>query len=181
MDGHNGKMHASLPPVEERLHYFPRVNASHESLFVPPLPEPREGLLGRCETAVQHFNKRYQYAPRTAFVIITHAASCVAIAKAASHLPLTEIAPAAPCGIFQLTRTSQTDTWQMDAHDAKDSMNGYVDHVTDLSLETTRPWNHFGPKGTDQYYTGPPTSKFAPLPTREDSDELIIAQEKNAN
>jgi len=178
MDGHNGKMHASLPEMTERFHYFPRVNSSHESLFVPPLPEPREGLLGRCEKAVTHFNQRYKYKPSTVFVVVTHAASCVAIAKAASAMALNEITPAAPCGIFELTRTHQTDVWTMDAHDAPNSMNGYVKHVSDLSLKTTRPWNHFGPKGTDQYYTGPPTSHFAPLPTREDSDKICKEKRK---
>lgn len=173
MDGHNGKMHASLPEVDERFHYFPRVNPKHKSLFVPPLPEAREGLLDRCTSAMKEFNKKYRYSPRTAFIIVTHAASCVAVAKAASNLTLQDITPAAPCGIFQLTRTSQTDQWSMDPHDAPNSMNGYVDHVSDLSLKTTRPWNHFGPKGTPAYYTGPPSSKFAPLPTREDSDELV--------
>ena len=165
-------MHESLPEVAERFHYFPRFDASHESLFVPPLPEPREGLRGRCEKAMQHFHKKYLYKPNTAIFIVTHAASCIALARAASNLTLAEGTPASPCCIFQMTRTSQTDVWEMDAHDKPNSMNGYTDHLSDMGLKTTRPWNHFGPKGTDQYYTGPPNSRFAPLPTREDSTEL---------
>jgi broad specificity phosphatase PhoE len=126
MDGHGGKMHKSLPPIEERAHYYPRLDASHESLFVPALPEPREGLRDRCEKAMQYFNKKYLYSPGTAFVIITHAASCVALAKSASNMTLQEITPAAPCSIFQLTRTSQTDVWEMDPHDKPAGRNGYT-------------------------------------------------------
>jgi hypothetical protein len=39
-DGHGGTWHASLPELEERQHYFPRLDMSYESMFVPPLPEP---------------------------------------------------------------------------------------------------------------------------------------------
>lgn len=38
MDGHDGKLHKDLPPIEERQNYFPRVDLSYESLFVPAIP-----------------------------------------------------------------------------------------------------------------------------------------------
>jgi hypothetical protein len=38
MDGHNGRLHKDLPTMEERKHYFPRLDESYASLFVPALP-----------------------------------------------------------------------------------------------------------------------------------------------
>lgn len=38
IDGHDGKMHESLPTLQERKCYFPRLNEGYESLFVPELP-----------------------------------------------------------------------------------------------------------------------------------------------
>ena len=37
-DGHNGDWHKDLPPLEERKNYFPRLDISHESFFIPSLP-----------------------------------------------------------------------------------------------------------------------------------------------
>ena len=167
MDGHDGVMHASLPPVQEREHYFPRVNASHESLFVPPLPEPREGLLPRCDKAIQLFNQRYPHRPKTAFIIVTHAAACIGLVRAASQSTLADITPAAPCGIYVLTRNTSTATaWTLDPHDAPQSKNGFTQHISDLG-KATKIWNHFGDKAVNIGYTGPPTSRFAPSNYKE--------------
>jgi hypothetical protein len=38
MDGHDGQLHKDLPDLEERKCYFPRLDESHKSLFVPELP-----------------------------------------------------------------------------------------------------------------------------------------------
>lgn len=38
MDGHDGELHKDLPDMEERKLYFPRLDESYESLFVPELP-----------------------------------------------------------------------------------------------------------------------------------------------
>lgn len=171
MDGHDGRMHASLPPIEERVHYFPRLNIKHESLFVPPLPEARDALLGRCEKAMKLFHWRYPYSPRTAFVIVTHAAACIGIAKAAAGLTVQDITPAAPCGIYQLTRRSQTEVWHLDPHDAEGTRNGFIDHLSDLGT-STKIWNHFGDKRINFGYTGPINSRFAPEPTIETNEEL---------
>ena len=167
MDGHNGTMHASLPPIEERYHYFPRVDVQHESLFVPPLPEPRDGLLPRCDKALIAFNQRYKYAPKTAFVVVSHAAACIGLARAAANLTLEEITPAAPCGIFHLTRTTDDPSWQLDAHDKEGSMNGSVQHISDLGT-STKIWNHFYDKSVNIGYSGPPNSPYAPhnLPSK---------------
>ena len=179
MDGHNGTMHASLPSIEERYHYFPRVDVTHQSLFVPPLPEPRDGLLPRCDKAIIEFHKRYKYAPKTAFVIVTHAAACIGLARAAANIRLEDVTPAAPCGIYHLTRrqsssssscgdpSSSSSSWQMDAHDKENSMNGYVKHLSDLGT-STKIWNHFYDKSINIGYSGPPNSPYAPhnLPSR---------------
>lgn len=37
-DGHGGEWHKDLPSMEERKHYFPRVDVDHESFFMPTLP-----------------------------------------------------------------------------------------------------------------------------------------------
>jgi broad specificity phosphatase PhoE len=38
LDGHDGQLHKDLPDMEERGCYFPRVDHTHKSLFVPELP-----------------------------------------------------------------------------------------------------------------------------------------------
>lgn len=37
-DGHGGKWHADLPPLQERKHYFPRLDINYESFFIPTMP-----------------------------------------------------------------------------------------------------------------------------------------------
>ena len=37
-DGHGGEWHRDLPSLEERRHYFPRLNFSYIPSFVPELP-----------------------------------------------------------------------------------------------------------------------------------------------
>ena len=161
-DGHGGAWHQSLPSLAERKHYFPRLDVSHASLFHPTLPEPRSQFLGRCQRTIQELQKRYPYRPRSALVLVTHAAACIGLSQVASGLLLHELTPAAPCSIYQLTRRSNdTSHWEMDVHDAPGSMNGHTNHLT-MPLGKTVPWNNFGDKSVHRGYTGPPTSRFAP-------------------
>lgn len=37
-DGHQGEWHKDLPPLEERKHYFPRLDMEYEGFFTPELP-----------------------------------------------------------------------------------------------------------------------------------------------
>jgi broad specificity phosphatase PhoE len=37
-DGHQGEWHSDLPPLEERKHYFPRLDMEYEGFFTPELP-----------------------------------------------------------------------------------------------------------------------------------------------
>lgn len=37
-DGHEGEWHKDLPSLEERKHYFPRLDLDYEPFFVPELP-----------------------------------------------------------------------------------------------------------------------------------------------
>jgi len=37
-DSHGVGMHEYLPPLDERVHYFPRLDKDYESMFVPKLP-----------------------------------------------------------------------------------------------------------------------------------------------
>lgn len=154
LDGHDGKLHACLPPIEERQIYFPRVNVGHESLFTPSLPERRSEFLARCDRAVAALNSRFHFRPRTAIVIVSHAAACVGLARAAANATLQDLNPAGPCGIYRLTRTSQTPVWDLD-HYSSNGMNAYSKHLSDVG-NTTVPWNHFGDKEVNKGYTGPP-------------------------
>ena len=160
-DGHDGKLHESLPDLKERGHYFPRVDIEYESLFVPKLPEPRSEFHSRCQRAVQAISRRHRFRPGTALIVISHAAGCIGMSAAASNQSLADITPAAPCSIYRMTRTCDTPVWSMDTHDAVNSMNGHTAHVSDLGSSTV-PWNNFGDKKVFRGYTGPSTSRFAP-------------------
>jgi broad specificity phosphatase PhoE len=37
-DGQGGQWHQDLPSLEERKHYFPRLDVNYESAFIPTLP-----------------------------------------------------------------------------------------------------------------------------------------------
>jgi len=151
----SGDWHSSLPQMSERKCYFPRLDETYQSIFVPPLPETRETFLSRCDKTMKELNKAHTYRPNSVIIIVTHAACCIGITKSATGLKLDEINAAAPCGIFKLVRSANVETWNIDRYDVKEGMNGYVDHLDDIG-DKTIPWNHFGPRndGGDGY-TGP--------------------------
>lgn len=92
--------------------------------------------------------------------MVSHAAGCIALAKTLAKLDLSEITPAGPCSVYGFTRTNETETWTLDAHDKLDGFNGYTGHLSEMGSATV-PWNNFG-DGKTKFYTGPPTSRFAP-------------------
>lgn len=100
-------------------------------------------------------NQRFTYSPRTAIVIVSHAAGCVALARAAADSTLQDINPAGPCGVFRLTRTSNKEAWDLDHYGKVGGFNGHTAHLSDMGT-TTVPWNHFGDKSVNKGYTGPP-------------------------
>mmetsp|Transcript_41209 Transcript_41209/g.98694 ORF Transcript_41209/g.98694 Transcript_41209/m.98694 type:complete len:628 (+) Transcript_41209:92-1975(+) len=161
-DGHDGTWHADLPPVvDERQHYFPRINLDYESVFVPEIPEPRSKFFERCERSVlELFTKRYPYRPNQVIVMVSHAAGCLALVRELTGLELDEITPAGPCSIYGMTRRSDTSTWSIDKHNEPNGLNGYTDHLSDMGT-ATKPWSNFG-DGKTKFYTGPPDSRFAP-------------------
>jgi broad specificity phosphatase PhoE len=158
-DGHGGKWHQDLPSLEERVHYFPRLDLSYESLFVPPLPESKSHFLGRCDKAIKHLHQRFPYKPRSAIVIVTHAAGCIGLARACAQITLEQLTPAGPTSIFGLYRTNHTEVWNIDKFDT--GLNGHIQHLSDMGTRTL-PWNNFGDKRFNHGYTGPPHSRFAP-------------------
>lgn len=160
LDGHNGRLHADLPTLSERQNYFPRLNTEYESLFTPDLPEARSDFLGRCDRAMDSVNQRYDFQPRSAIVIVSHAAACVGLARAASKLTLQEVNPPGPCSVYRLTRTSNTDVWDLDHYSEKTGFNAYSKHLSVIG-NTTVPWNNFGDKSINKGYTGPPWSTGA--------------------
>lgn len=180
-DAKGSNWHDSLPPLSERIHYFPRLDLSYQSLFVPTLPEPTDVFHARCDRAMTALSKRFTFRPKTALVVVTHAAACIGLAAAATNLTVADINPAAPCGVYRLTRTgAQPDVWKIDAADAdaatstsdstgaiKRNLNGHTAHLSNMSGKTIA-WNHFGPKNVHRGYTGPPTSRFAPPEIREE-------------
>jgi hypothetical protein len=99
-------------------------------------------------------------------VMVTHAAACIALTKILTNLNLSDITPAGPCSIYRLTRSSETEVWSIDAHDDLKGHNGFTGHLSEMG-STTVPWNKFG-DGTREkkFYTGPPTSRFAPIPDK---------------
>lgn len=145
---------------------------TYESMFVPTIPEPRSAFQSRCERAISSLNKRFPFKAGTAIVVVSHAAACIGLSRAAANLTLQDITPAAPCSIFRLTRSSNESVWTIDPHDAPNSMNGHSDHVSDLGGNTV-PWNNFADKKVHRGYTGPPTSRFAPLSLREQGSEEL--------
>lgn len=161
-DGQGGKFHESLPGLDERKHYFPRLDVKYESVFVPKLPEPRSEFHNRCQKAAEAINRRYPFRPKSAIIAVTHAAGCIGLAAAFTNQSISDITPAAPCSIYRLTRASDTSVWTMDPHDLENGMNGQTSHLSDLGKSTV-PWNHFGDKRHFKGYTGPATSRFAPF------------------
>ncbi|GKY96920.1 hypothetical protein MPSEU_000650900 [Mayamaea pseudoterrestris] len=168
-DGKNGAWHASLPPIAERSHYFPRLDITHESLFVPNIPEPRIVFHDRCDRAIQLLNGNYPVTPqrRKVIVMVSHAAACISLVRAATNMSLADVTPAAPCSVYKLTRRAHDTSWTIDAHDTANSMNGYTAHLTNMGTNTV-PWNHFGDKLIHQGYTGPKASRFAPTSIASD-------------
>lgn len=160
-DGKDGAWHKDLPDLDERKHYFPRLKTEYESLYYPPLPEPRDQFHNRCQAAIQAINRAHHFRPGTVLIAVTHAAACIGLTAAASNLTLADITPAAPCSVYRLTRTSNSPVWKLDPHDMVGGLNGYTDHISDLGINTV-PWNHFANKAFHQGYTGPPSSRFAP-------------------
>eukprot|EP00980_Cylindrotheca_fusiformis_P017205 scaffold5296_cov215-Cylindrotheca_fusiformis.AAC.8 len=158
-DGNGGEWHRDLPTIEERKHYFPRLDLTYEIFFEPELPEPRNKFFERCQKSIDCFHERYPYKPGQVLVMVSHAAGCIALAKAFAKMKMAEITPAAACSIYRLTRSSNTDTWSLDAHDDLDGFNGYVGHLSEMG--DTIPWNNLG-DGYVKFYTGPPDSRFAP-------------------
>eukprot|EP00536_Pseudo-nitzschia_multiseries_P012164 jgi/Psemu1/31089/gm1.31089_g len=159
-DGYDGKLHKDLPKLEERVHYYPRLDISYESLFVPELPEPRSAFMKRCERVAETFNERHPYKPRQVFFMVSHAAGCIAMSKALAGFELDEITPAGPCSIYMFSRTNGSEKWSLDPHDQPNSMNGYTGHLSNMGTATV-PWNAFG-DGKKKFYTGPKNSRFAP-------------------
>lgn len=140
--GHDA--HSWLPSMEERSCYFPRLDASYDSVFVPDLPEKfPESFLPRCEKAMEAINQRFKYAPKTSIIIVTHAAGCIGLAASAAKVTIDEVNAAAPCSIFKLTRTSDDETWKICS-----SCHGYKDHMTAMGKKTW-PW-HFSGFITDE-------------------------------
>jgi broad specificity phosphatase PhoE len=171
-DGKNGEWHASLPALEERIHYFPRLDLSYQSMFVPAIPEPRSAFHARCDRAISLLSRRFPYRPRSAIVIVTHAAACISLVRAAANVGLADVTPAGPCSVYKLTREmatnhSSSSGWSIDAHDALHSMNGYSAHLSDMGTNTV-PWNNFANKSIHGGYTGPETSRFAPSSLKDE-------------
>ena len=161
-DGHNGEWHKDIPPMTERKNYFPRLDLNHQSLFVPTLPEPRNQFMERCQMAAHKIDETYPFEQfrGKVIVIVSHAAGCIMLSKVLTGKELTDITPAGPCSIYGFTRKSSDKLWTIDQHDKTGGFNGYTDHLSNQG-STTVPWNNFG-DGTRKFYTGPPTSRFAP-------------------
>jgi len=175
IDGDDGINHRSLPSpngldmgkiIYERQQYFPRIDTTYNSLFVPEIPETKMDSLKRLEKAVQGIEKRYPIPSesRQPIIVVTHAAACIGLAKAAAKSTLQEINPAGPCSIFRLDR-GQSPHWSLDHYSISNGMNGYLGHLREWGTATI-PWNNFGPKDPKtghSMYSGPPRSEVEHL------------------
>ena len=167
IDGHEGVNHRYLienrEMVKERSWYFPRIDPSYVPLFVPELPETKVESLARFERVIEAIHAAYPFKENQVLVIVTHAAACIGLVKAATGKAFQEITPAGPCSIFRLDRGSAGQTlWDIDDYATPGGMNGYVSHVTEAGRHTI-PWNNYGPKSKESggsIYTGPPRSEI---------------------
>jgi broad specificity phosphatase PhoE len=150
-------LHSSLPTMKERKNYFPRLDESNQSTLIPSVPEDVPTFLKRCEDAIVHLEKVYDSTP--ILIVVTHAACCIGLAKAATNTTLQEVNAAAPCSIYRLTM-KQNSKWEMDHFSDENGLNGYSNHLSDLG-NNTFPWNHFERNAENKGvigagYTGPP-------------------------
>lgn len=152
-----GILRILLVVIESSTHCFDAVDV--HCFFA--LAEPRSDFFARCQRSVDCFHERFPYKPQQVVVMVSHAAGCVALAKTLTQQTLQEITPAGPCSIYGFTRTSNTNIWTLDPHDRSQGMNGYTEHLAEMGSATV-PWNNFG-DGKTKFYTGPPTSRFAPV------------------
>ena len=149
--------HASLPEMDERKCYFPRLDENHETAFVPDLPEDLNKFLSRCDEAMKHISSAYpcEDEKNRVLIVVTHAACCIGLVKSATGMALQDINAASPCSIFKLTRKPRDTKWGIDHFSKEGGMNGFTDHMDDIGT-MTRPWNNFGDKKVDNGWTGPP-------------------------
>lgn len=151
--------------VKERSWYFPRIDTSHVPLFTPTIPESKEDSLQRFQRVVDAINTTYTYRPNQSIIIVTHAAACIGLVKAATQRPLNQITPAGPCSVYHLQRHSNSPLWEIDCFTKRGGLNGHIQHVSDAG-KYTLPWNNYGPKCTitnKSKYTGPPPPAMEPL------------------
>mmetsp|Transcript_16573 Transcript_16573/g.24183 ORF Transcript_16573/g.24183 Transcript_16573/m.24183 type:complete len:276 (-) Transcript_16573:642-1469(-) len=154
LDIWNGDFHESLPNIEERQCYFPRLESDYSTLFVPDLPEDCEKFFDRCDEAMKRIGAAYPCHEdnNRVLIIVTHAACCIGLVKSGTGCAVQEITAAAPCSIYKMTRTTEEEKWTIDHYSKEGGTNGYTGHMKDVGSATV-PWNNFG---EDKTYSGPP-------------------------
>ena len=155
-DLRNHGFHNSLPDMDERKCYFPRLDESYETAFEPSLPEDRKQFFSRCDKAMKRISDTYplEDEKNRVVIIVTHAACCIGLVKSATGLTPQDINPASPCSIYKLTRSCYDKKWTLDNHAKEGGMNGFTGHMKDIGTNT-RPWNNFGDREIRNGYTGP--------------------------
>ena len=177
MDGHDGVNHRHIRKdiSQERFLYFPRIDTSHAPLFIPNLPESKEESLIRFQRVMEAIHQTYYNDCRPTnnpqvLIIVTHAAACIGIVKAATGKELHEITPAGPCSVYRLQKkTTEIDGsnnrhfWDIDPYwRIPEGLNGHMQHITNAG-QVTIPWNNYGPRcpiTKRSKYTGPPRSEI---------------------
>lgn len=139
----NDGLHESLPTMKERKNYFPRLDESYKSGFTPKLPEGVEPFLKRCEDTMEYLDETFSTTP--VLIVVTHAACCIGLAKAAAKTSLQEVNPAAPCSIYRVQKKANSTRWEMDHFSKENGLNGFAGHLSELG-ENTFPWNNFAKK-----------------------------------
>ncbi len=121
-----------LPPVSERVCYFPRIDVEYESLFKPVPDEefPVANMERYGKAAVGIVNRCRE--TDEAIVICTHAAGVVAIVACLLKCKVCDFKPAAPASVFRLD-VSENGVWAL-------SVDGSVEHLGDDAVGETYPW-----------------------------------------
>ncbi len=111
---------AVMPPLTERACYYPRIDINYKSCFQPDPVEPfPEAALERYGAAAISIENRFMNnssddaESEPGIVICTHAAGVVAIVSALMKVPVSELNPAIPCGLYRLERRGQDQPWTM--------------------------------------------------------------------
>ena len=129
-----GQTQEYMPPLSERVIYFPRIDTTYESVFIPSKDEefPMAPIIRYGNSISQIINKF----PGENCIVVTHAAGVVSIISRLLKKPLRNVKPASACCLFLLSRDDESSEWKLE-----DDYNGSVSHLSEIG--NTKPWPRY--------------------------------------